>query len=88
MARPRKQTYTLKMYLEKINDGDIDNHADVQRRMAWSKEQINELIVTVLTDEYMPPIILGEEKNSQLLMMALFKPLWSLGNILLWSCLN
>ncbi len=66
MARPRKQTYTLKMYLEKINDGDIDNHADVQRRMAWSKEQINELIVTVLTDEYMPPIILGEEKNSQL----------------------
>ena len=58
MARPRKQTYTLKMYLEKINDGDIDNHADVQRRMAWRKEQINELIVTDLTDEYMPPIIL------------------------------
>lgn len=66
MARPRKQTYTLKMYLEKINDGDIDNHADVQRRMVWSKEQINELIVTVLTEEYMPPIILGEENNSQL----------------------
>lgn len=66
MARPRKQTYTLDMYLKKINDGDIDNNADVQRRMVWSKEQINELVVTVLTDEYIPPIILGEENNSQL----------------------
>lgn len=66
MARPRKQTYTLEMYLKKINDGDIDNNADVQRRMVWTKEQINELIVTVLTDEYIPPIILGEESNSQL----------------------
>lgn len=66
MARPRKQTYTLKMYLDKIKDGDIDNNADVQRKMVWSKEQINELIVTVLMDEYIPPIILGEESNSQL----------------------
>lgn len=66
MARPRKQTYTLKMYLDKIKDGDIDNNADVQRRMVWSREQINELIVTVLMDEYIPPIILGEESNSQL----------------------
>ena len=66
MARPRKQTYTLEMFLKKINDGDIDNNADVQRHMVWSREQINELIVTVLTDEYIPPIILGEEGNSQL----------------------
>ncbi len=66
MARPRKQTYTLKMYLEKIRDGDIDNNADVQRMMVWSKEQINELVATVLKDEYIPPIILGEEQNSQL----------------------
>lgn len=66
MARPRKQTYTLKMYLDKIKDGDIDNNADVQRKMVWSKEQINELIVTVLMDEYIPPIILGEESDSQL----------------------
>lgn len=66
MARPRKQTYTLEMYLKKINDGDIDNNADVQRNMVWSNEQVNELIVTVLTDEYIPPIILGEKENSQL----------------------
>lgn len=66
MARPRKQIYTLEMYLSKIEDGDIDNNADVQRNFVWNKEQINELIGTVLADEYIPPIILGEEENSQL----------------------
>ncbi len=66
MARPRKQTYTLEMYLKKNRKGDIDNNADVQRNFVWNNEQINELIVTVLTDDYMPPIILGEEENSKL----------------------
>ena len=66
MARPRKQTYTLRMYLEKIKDGDICNDADVQRNFVWKKEQVNELVVTVLTDDYIPPIILGEEDNTQL----------------------
>lgn len=66
MARPRKQTYTLDMYLKKIKDGDICNDADVQRHFVWTKEQINELVVTVLTDEYIPPVILGEEDSSQL----------------------
>lgn len=66
MARPRKQTYTLDMYLKKNQKGDIDNNADVQRNFVWNNEQINELIVTVLTDDYIPPIILGEEKNSKL----------------------
>lgn len=66
MAKPRKQTYTLDMYLNKVRDLDIRNDADVQRQFVWSNEQINELIVTVLTDDYIPPIILGEEDNSQL----------------------
>ena len=66
MARPRKQTYTLEMYLKKIKEGDISNDADVQRNFVWKNDQINELIVTVLTDDYIPPIILGEEHNSQL----------------------
>lgn len=66
MARPRKQTYTLDMYLKKNKKGDIDNNADVQRNFVWNNEQINELIVTVLTDDYIPPIILGEEANSKL----------------------
>lgn len=66
MARPRKQIYTLDMYLKKNKKGDIDNSADVQRNFVWNNEQINELIVTVLTDDYIPPIILGEEENSKL----------------------
>lgn len=66
MARPRKQTYTLDMYLKKNQKGDIDNNADVQRNFVWNNEQINELIVTILTDDYIPPIILGEESNSRL----------------------
>lgn len=66
MGRPRKQTYTMDMYLKKIKDGDISNDADVQRHFVWTNEQVNELIVTVLTDEYIPPVILGEENDSQL----------------------
>lgn len=66
MARPRKQTYTLDMYLKKNKKGDIDNNAEVQRNFVWNKEQINELVVTVLTDDYIPPIILGEEEDSKL----------------------
>lgn len=66
MIKPRKQIYTLEMYLNKVRDFDIRNDSDVQRQFVWSNEQVNELIVTVLTDDYVPPIILGEEDSSQL----------------------
>lgn len=65
MARPRKQTYPLETYLNSNKDGDISNNADTQRKPAW-KAIINGLIVTILTDDYIPPIILAEEGNSQL----------------------
>lgn len=65
MARPRKQTYTMLQYLSKNMDGDISNDADTQRNPAW-KAIFNGLMVTVLTDDYIPPIILAEEDNSQL----------------------
>lgn len=65
MARPRKQTYPLETYLNSNKDGDISNNADTQRKPAW-KAIINGLIVTILTDDYIPPIILAEEENSQL----------------------
>lgn len=65
MARPRKQTYPLETYLNSNKDGDISNNADTQRKPAW-KSIINGLIVTILTDDYIPPIILAEEENSQL----------------------
>lgn len=67
MAKPRKQTYTMEMYLNKIKDSDIRSDQDVQRLSGqWDKSTVNELIVTVLTDNYIPPIILGEENDSQL----------------------
>lgn len=69
MARPRKQTYTLERYLQQISEGDISNDADTQRNFVWGKESINELIVTVLTDDYIPPIILGEKEDSQLVIV-------------------
>ena len=67
MAKPRKQIYTMDMYLRKIKDKDIRDNADVQRMAgAWKNGQINELVFTVLSEDYIPPIILGEEKSSQL----------------------
>lgn len=66
MNRPRKQTYTMDMYLNKIKDMDIRNDSDTQRQFVWSNEQINELVVTILTEDYIPPIILAEVDNSQL----------------------
>lgn len=66
MIRPRDKVYTNDMYLNKIKDGDIRNDSDTQRQFVWSNEQINELIVTVLTEDYIPPIILAEVDYSQL----------------------
>ncbi len=67
MIKPRKQTYTMDMYLNKMKDKDIRSDADVQRLAGqWKNGQMNELIYTVLTEDYIPPIILGEEKSSQL----------------------
>lgn len=63
MAKPRRQTYTLEMYLKKMKDQDIRSDQDVQRMSgAWNNNMVNELITSVLNDEYIPPIILGAEK--------------------------
>lgn len=60
MVKPRKQIYTMFMYLKKIMDKDIRSDADVQRLAGqWDNEMVNELIVTVLTDNYIPPLFLA-----------------------------
>ena len=56
----------MDMYLKKIKDMDIRNDSDTQRQFVWSNEQINELIFTILNEDYVPPIILAEVDNSQL----------------------
>lgn len=66
MAKVRKQTYTLQMYLQKVRDKDIRDDQDVQRMSgAWNNSMSSELIVSVLNGEYIPALILGLEENSQ-----------------------
>ncbi|MDE6740399.1 MAG: DUF262 domain-containing protein [Lachnospiraceae bacterium] len=58
----RKQTYSLDQYLKLMNAETIRSDADCQRLSGqWNNNMIGELIATVLTDNYIPPIILGEE---------------------------
>lgn len=56
----REETISLASYLSRVNNEDISTNQDVQRMFCWDNTTINELIVTVLTDDYIPPLILGE----------------------------
>lgn len=67
MGKPRKQTYTMQMYLSRMKEQDIRSDQDVQRLSdQWNNGMANELIASVLNGEYVPPVILGQEGNSQL----------------------
>ena len=67
MARPRKQTYTMDLFLKNIREQDIRQDQDVQRLSdQWSNAMMNELLVTVLNDGYIPAIILEQEVISQM----------------------
>lgn len=62
MAKIRKQTYSLDQYLKLMNAETIRSDQECQRRSGqWNSNMVNELIYTVLTDNYIPPVILGEE---------------------------
>ena len=65
MARPRKQVYTMEQYVKNVSEGYITNDEDTQRNPAW-KPIVDGLAVTILTDEYIPPIILAEEESGQI----------------------
>ncbi len=58
----REQAVSLISYLQKVKGGDISDNQDVQRCFCWDNSAVNELIVTVLTEDYIPPVILGEEE--------------------------
>lgn len=58
----RKQTFSLDMYLKQIKAETIRTDQDCQRLSGqWKPNMVGELIATVLTDNYIPPVILGEE---------------------------
>lgn len=62
MARPRRQTFTMKQYIDNLREGYISNNASTQRNPAW-KPIVDGLAVTILTDDYIPPIILSERDD-------------------------
>lgn len=62
MAKIRKQTFSLEQYLKEMKSEKIRSDQDCQRLSGqWNANMVNELIATVLTENYIPPIILGEE---------------------------
>lgn len=61
MARPRRKTFTMSQYLQNVKDGYITNNASTQRNPAW-KPIVDGLAVTILSDDYIPPLILSEEE--------------------------
>lgn len=62
MARPRRQTFTMKQYIDNLKEGYISNNASTQRNPAW-KPIVDGLAVTILTDDFIPPIILSERDD-------------------------
>lgn len=62
MKNIRKQTYSLEQYLKLMKDETIRTDQECQRLSGqWNSNMVGELIATVLTDNYIPPIIVGEE---------------------------
>lgn len=62
MTKIRKQTYSLEQYLKEMKSEKIRSDQDCQRLSGqWNQNMVNELIATVLTENYILPIILGEE---------------------------
>lgn len=60
--RIRKQTYSLSQYLKEMRAEKIRGDQECQRLSGqWNTNMSGELIATVLNDNYIPPIILGEE---------------------------
>lgn len=61
----RRQTYSLDQYLKAIKEEIIRTDQECQRLSGqWTPNMINELIYSVLTDNYIPAVILGEETSN------------------------
>lgn len=56
----REVTVPTISYLNDVKGGDVSENQDVQRRFCSDNSFINGIAVTVLTGDYLPPVILGE----------------------------
>lgn len=85
----RKQTYSLDMYLKFMKDETIRSDQDCQRMSGqWNCNMVNELIATVLTDNYIPPIILGEEISNEINRLWIIDGLQRSSTLAMFRCGN
>ena len=60
VAKIREESVPVVNYLTEVRDGDVSDNQEVQRYFCSDNAFINGIGVTVLTGDYLPPIILGE----------------------------
>lgn len=86
MAKIRKQTFSLDQYLKLIKEEKIRSDQECQRMSGqWNQNMINELIATVLTDNYIPPIILGEETVNGITRQWIIDEKFKSFNVQVWQ---
>ena len=60
MKKVREENIPLINYVSEVKDGDVSDNQDVQRYFCSDKAFVNGIAVTVLTGDYLPPLILAE----------------------------
>ena len=60
VSKIREESVPNINYLNEVKEGDVSDNQDVQRYFCSDNHFINGIGVTVLTGDYLPPIILGE----------------------------
>ena len=56
----REENIPLINYISEVKDGDVSDNQDVQRYFCSDKPFVNGIGVTILTGDYLPPLILAE----------------------------
>lgn len=59
-SKVREENIPLISYIEEVHDGDISDDQDVQRSFCSDDSFINGIAVTILTGDYLPPLVLAE----------------------------
>lgn len=60
MNKVREESIPVINYVGEVRDGDVSDNQDVQRYFCSDKAFVNGIGITVLTGDYLPPLILAE----------------------------
>ena len=55
----KEQYITVAEYLKNIRKGSIDDNGSMRRAFCWDNRTLNEFIISIMEDAYIPPIILA-----------------------------